>query len=62
MKVDLKAILPSSLIMSVTVIATTSNGRPLDDDELKVVMEACDMAISLDGVKRTVSLFSNNDR
>ncbi|KAJ3414570.1 U4/U6 small nuclear ribonucleoprotein Prp31 [Chytridiales sp. JEL 0842] len=54
MKVDLKGILPTSLVMSVTVISTTSNGRPLDDEELGIVMEACDMAIGLDEVKRTI--------
>ncbi|KAJ3220355.1 U4/U6 small nuclear ribonucleoprotein Prp31 [Dinochytrium kinnereticum] len=54
MNVDLRSLLPSATVMIVTVTATTTSGRQLTDEELSAVMEACDAALSLDSIKRTI--------
>ncbi|KAI9197432.1 uncharacterized protein BJ171DRAFT_519520 [Polychytrium aggregatum] len=53
-KIDLKALLPSATVMIVTVTATTTNGRPLSDTELKAVMDGCEMLQQLDGAKKMI--------
>ncbi|ORY03530.1 Nop domain-containing protein [Basidiobolus meristosporus CBS 931.73] len=53
-KVDLRSILPSATIMVVTVTGSTTAGRPLDEREYKIVMDACDMALQLDEAKKTI--------
>uniref|UniRef100_A0AC34QQD8 NOSIC domain-containing protein n=1 Tax=Panagrolaimus sp. JU765 TaxID=591449 RepID=A0AC34QQD8_9BILA len=40
-------VLPPSNVIVVSVTASTSQGKPLEPDELEVVMEACDMALQL---------------
>ncbi|KAI9332516.1 hypothetical protein BDR26DRAFT_806339 [Obelidium mucronatum] len=54
MKLDLKSLLPSSLVMIITVTATATSGKPLDQKQLDVVFEGCDMALELENVKRTI--------
>ncbi|KAG5457631.1 MAG: hypothetical protein BJ554DRAFT_2299, partial [Olpidium bornovanus] len=53
-KIDLAPILPPATVMVVTVTGSTTSGKPLPDDELRRVSEACDMALQLDIVKRTI--------
>ncbi|KAJ3026940.1 UNVERIFIED_CONTAM: U4/U6 small nuclear ribonucleoprotein Prp31 [Siphonaria sp. JEL0065] len=53
-KLDLKSLLPASVVMIITVTASGTNGKPLDQDQLNVVLEACDMALELENVKRTI--------
>lgn len=45
---------PNSLAMSIAVTATTTDGRLLSEQELKVVEEACDMALELDAAKTKI--------
>lgn len=52
---DLKSFLPTATVMVITVTATTTNGRPLSEEEMMKVDEACEMALKLDAAKRTVS-------
>ncbi|KAJ3131332.1 U4/U6 small nuclear ribonucleoprotein Prp31 [Physocladia obscura] len=54
MKLDLKSLLPQSLVMIITVTATATSGKPLQPDELEIVFEACHMAIDLDNAKRSI--------
>ncbi|KAJ3054216.1 U4/U6-U5 snRNP complex subunit prp31 [Rhizophlyctis rosea] len=53
-KVDLKSFLPTATVMVITVTATTTNGRPLSDEEMLKVDETCQMALDLDAAKRTI--------
>lgn len=50
-KIDLKSFLPSATIMVITVTSTTSDGRPLSDDELETLNEACDIIFKMDEKK-----------
>lgn len=54
-KVDLKSSLPSATVMILTVTATTTNGQPLNDEEIKRVLEGCDVLLDLDAGKRKVA-------
>jgi len=40
-------VLPASIVIVVSVTASTSQGKPLEAEELDIVMEACNMAIKL---------------
>ncbi|KAJ3091894.1 U4/U6-U5 snRNP complex subunit prp31 [Quaeritorhiza haematococci] len=53
-RVDLKATcgLPQATVMIVTVTATRTNGRPLTDQELAIVIEACNMAVELEALRK----------
>ncbi|KAK9728903.1 U4/U6-U5 snRNP complex subunit prp31 [Basidiobolus ranarum] len=53
-KVDLRPILPSATIMVVTVTGSTTVGKPLNEHDFKIVMDACDMALELDEAKKTI--------
>ncbi|KAJ3284636.1 U4/U6-U5 snRNP complex subunit prp31 [Borealophlyctis nickersoniae] len=53
-RVDLTAILPSQIVMIVTVTATTTNGHELSEDEISRVLEACDIGIELDTAKKRI--------
>jgi U4/U6 small nuclear ribonucleoprotein PRP31 len=55
--VELGGILPSAQIMSVTVTASTTPGKPLSADALADVLAACDEFIALEGVKATLLAF-----
>eukprot|EP00124_Ichthyophonus_hoferi_P001605 Ihof_evm5s88 gene=Ihof_evmTU5s88 len=46
-KLDLQSLLPAAAVMVVTVTASTTQGTPLNEQELQTVMEACQMAFDL---------------
>lgn len=52
--VDLEGLLPSAIIMVVSVTASTTSGKPLPAENLKKTMEACDRALALDMAKKKV--------
>lgn len=51
----LKSVLDGPSLMVVTVEGTTSSGRDLTPSELKTVMTACDMNLSLDRAKKVLT-------
>lgn len=53
--VTLRSVLDGPSVMIVTVEATTSKGRDMTPAELERVMRACDMVISLDKAKKTLT-------
>ncbi|KAG2497858.1 hypothetical protein HYH03_004124 [Edaphochlamys debaryana] len=55
--VPLDDMLPAATVMVVTVTATTTSGKPLDEEALQRVKDGCDMAILLDEDKRTILQF-----
>ena len=52
--VDLEGLLPSAVIMVVSVTASTTSGKPLPEDVLEKTVEACDRALALDSAKKKV--------
>lgn len=52
-KVDL-SFLPSATVMVISVTQSTTNGKPLPEEELGMTIEACDMAYALDDARRKV--------
>ena len=52
--VDLEGLLPSAIIMVVSVTASTTSGKPLSEDNLEKTIEACDRALTLDAAKKKV--------
>jgi len=52
--VDLEGLLPSAIIMVVSVTASTTTGKPLPEDLLKKTIEACDRALDLDSARNKV--------
>jgi U4/U6 small nuclear ribonucleoprotein PRP31 len=50
-KIDLKSFLPSATVMVITVTSTTSDGRSLQEDELKDIEECCDIIFEMDACK-----------
>jgi len=52
--VDLEGLLPSAIIMVVSVTASTTSGKPLSEDNLEKTTEACDRALTLDASKKKV--------
>ncbi|XP_021726991.1 U4/U6 small nuclear ribonucleoprotein Prp31 homolog [Chenopodium quinoa] len=52
--VDLEGLLPSAIIMVVSVTASTTSGKPLPEDVLQKTVEACDRAIELDSARKKV--------
>ncbi|CAN0892910.1 U4/U6 small nuclear ribonucleoprotein Prp31 homolog [Linum grandiflorum] len=52
--VDLEGLLPSAIIMVVSVTASTTSGKPLPDDVLQKTTDACDRALTLDSAKKKV--------
>ncbi|XP_024023927.1 U4/U6 small nuclear ribonucleoprotein Prp31 homolog [Morus notabilis] len=52
--VDLEGLVPSAVIMVVSVTASTTSGKPLPDDVLQKTIDACDQALSLDSAKKKV--------
>jgi len=55
--VNLDGILPSAIIMVVSVTASTTSGKPLPEDTLQKTINACDHALSLDSSRRKVLEF-----
>mmetsp|Transcript_17730 Transcript_17730/g.21518 ORF Transcript_17730/g.21518 Transcript_17730/m.21518 type:complete len:491 (+) Transcript_17730:128-1600(+) len=54
--VDLQSILPSALVMSVSVTGSTTEGKPLNDSDLNLAMIACDEILELNRIKKEVLL------
>lgn len=52
--VDLGELLPSAIIMVVSVTALTTKGNPLPEDVLQKTLEACDRALDLDSARKKV--------
>ncbi|KAK8926430.1 putative nucleolar protein 5-2 [Platanthera zijinensis] len=52
--VDLEGLLPSAIIMVVSVTASTTSGKRLPDDVLNKTIDACDRALALDLAKKKV--------
>ncbi|KAL5552914.1 hypothetical protein UlMin_040315 [Ulmus minor] len=52
--VDLEGLLPSAIIMVVSVTASTTSGKPLPEDMLQKTIDACDRALALDSAKKKV--------
>ncbi|GFZ21260.1 pre-mRNA processing ribonucleoprotein binding region-containing protein [Actinidia rufa] len=52
--VDLEGLLPSAIIMVVSVTASTTSGKPLPEDVLQKTVDACDRALALDSAKKMV--------
>ncbi|CAN0879046.1 U4/U6 small nuclear ribonucleoprotein Prp31 homolog [Linum grandiflorum] len=52
--VDLDGLLPSAIIMVVSVTASTTSGKPLPDHVLQQTTDACDRALALDSAKKKV--------
>lgn len=52
--VDLEGLLPSAIIMVVSVTASTTSGKPLPEENLKKTIDACDRALELDSSKKKV--------
>jgi U4/U6 small nuclear ribonucleoprotein PRP31 len=55
--VDLEGLLPSAVIMVISVTASTTTGKPLPDETLEKTIEACDRALTLDLAKKKVLEF-----
>ncbi|XP_071693507.1 U4/U6 small nuclear ribonucleoprotein Prp31 homolog [Rutidosis leptorrhynchoides] len=55
--VDLQGLLPSATIMVISVIASTTIGKPLPEHVLEKTIEGCDRALTLDESKKKVSNF-----
>lgn len=52
---SLRSVLDGPVVMIVSVEATTSRGRPMNDPELKTVLEACRMMLDLDNAKKILT-------
>jgi len=52
--VDLSGILPAATIMVVTVTASHTTGVVLSDKEINTVLQACDEALALDEMKKSI--------
>ncbi|KAJ8640280.1 hypothetical protein MRB53_016974 [Persea americana] len=52
--VDLEGLLPSAIIMVVSVTASTTSGKPLPEENLQKTIDACDRALDLDSAKKKV--------
>ncbi|XP_071741199.1 U4/U6 small nuclear ribonucleoprotein Prp31 homolog [Rutidosis leptorrhynchoides] len=55
--VDLQGLLPSATIMVISVIASTTIGKPLPEHVLEKIIEGCDGVLTLDESKKKVSNF-----
>lgn len=55
--VDLEGLLPSAVIMVVSVTASTTTGKPLPEEILQKTIDACDRALALDSAKKMVLNF-----
>ncbi|KXS20852.1 Nop domain-containing protein [Gonapodya prolifera JEL478] len=53
-KVDLRPVLPQSLVVVLSVTASTTIGKPLPESEIKKVTDAADMIVELDAAKRKI--------
>lgn len=53
-KVNLNTFLPSAIVMSVMITATTTTGQQLHDNEWQAVERACDLADNLEEARKKV--------
>lgn len=51
---EFAGILPSSNIISLSVTVATTRGKPLTDEELSIVLEACDVMLKIDEDKQLI--------
>ncbi|KAI0092439.1 Nop domain-containing protein [Irpex rosettiformis] len=56
-KVNLNAFLPSAIVMSVMITATTTTGQPLPDAEWEAVERACDLADNLEEARKKIFMY-----
>ncbi|GJE84960.1 U4/U6 small nuclear ribonucleoprotein Prp31 [Phanerochaete sordida] len=56
-KVNLNAILPAAIVMSVMITATTTTGEPLPEAEWEAVQRACDLADNLEEVRKKIFMY-----
>lgn len=54
--VDLEGLLPSAIIMVVSITASTTTGKPLPEEVLSKTIEACDRALALGSAKMSAKL------
>ncbi|KAH9324645.1 hypothetical protein KI387_004823, partial [Taxus chinensis] len=52
--VDLEGLLPSAIIMVVSITASTTSGKPLSEENLQKTLDACDRALNLDEARKMV--------
>jgi len=55
-KVDLGSVLPSAMVMSVSVTGSTTSGEPLSNQDLELTTLACDEVLKLNQIKHEVLL------
>ena len=53
-KLDFTQVLTPASIMVVKTAATTTRGQPLPEQELTLILKACEMALNLDSAKRKI--------
>lgn len=51
---NLNGILPSAIVMSVMITATTTTGHQLNEPEWQAVQRACDLADNLEEARKKV--------
>ncbi|THH01843.1 hypothetical protein EW026_g897 [Hermanssonia centrifuga] len=56
-KVNLHGILPSAIVMSVMITATTTNGHPLSEAEWGAVQRACELADNLEEARKKIFMY-----
>ncbi|KAJ3524578.1 hypothetical protein NM688_g8535 [Phlebia brevispora] len=56
-KVNLNGILPSAIVMSVMITATTTTGQPLSEAEWQAVQRACDLADNLEEARKKIFMY-----
>uniref|UniRef100_A0A0W0FCE3 Nop domain-containing protein n=1 Tax=Moniliophthora roreri TaxID=221103 RepID=A0A0W0FCE3_MONRR len=56
-KVDLSGVLPSAVIMSVVVTATTTPGKPLTEVQWAAVQRACELADRLEEARKKIFMY-----
>lgn len=52
---DLANVLPATNVITISMTASSTVGKTLDDDELARALEACDVALDLDSSRQKVS-------
>lgn len=51
---NLEGLLPSAMIMVVSITASTTSGKPITEEVLEKTIDACDCALALDSSKKKV--------
>lgn len=52
--VDLEGLVPSAMIMVISITASTTGGKPLPEEVLRKTIDACDRTLTLDSSKKKV--------